>query len=267
MTLRDSLPSAAAQAASPMVVSEGVHKRFGALEVLKGVTLSVNAGEVMCLVGPSGSGKSTFLRCINHLEQISAGRLYVDGELVGYRQRGDRLFEMHPKDAARQRRQIGMVFQRFNLFPHMTALENIVAAPVKVQGRRKDAAIEQGRDLLKQVGLADKADAYPAQLSGGQQQRVAIARALAMEPKLMLFDEPTSALDPELVGEVLDVMRALAEKGMTMIVVTHEMGFAREVADSLVFMDDGVVVEAGNPREVLANPTQARTRAFLSKVL
>ena len=221
----------------------------------------------MCLVGPSGSGKSTFLRCINHLEQISAGRLYVDGELVGYRQRGDRLFEMHPKDAARQRRQIGMVFQRFNLFPHMTALENIVAAPVKVQGRRKDAAIEQGRDLLKQVGLADKADAYPAQLSGGQQQRVAIARALAMEPKLMLFDEPTSALDPELVGEVLDVMRALAEKGMTMIVVTHEMGFAREVADSLVFMDDGVVVEAGNPREVLANPTQARTRAFLSKVL
>ena len=267
MTLRDSLPSASAQAVSPMVVSEGVHKRFGALEVLKGVTLSVNAGEVMCLVGPSGSGKSTFLRCINHLEQISAGRLYVDGELVGYRQRGDRLFEMHPKDAARQRRQIGMVFQRFNLFPHMTALENIVAAPVKDQGRRREAAIEQGRDLLKQVGLSDKADAYPAQLSGGQQQRVAIARALAMEPKLMLFDEPTSALDPELVGEVLDVMRALADKGMTMIVVTHEMGFAREVADSLVFMDDGVVVEAGNPREVLANPTHARTRAFLSKVL
>ena len=267
MTLHEPLPGAVVPARSPMVVSEGVHKRFGALEVLKGVTLSVNAGEVMCLVGPSGSGKSTFLRCINHLEQISAGRLYVDGELVGYRQRGDRLFEMHPKDAARQRRQIGMVFQRFNLFPHMTALENIVAAPVKVQGRSREAATEQGRDLLKQVGLSDKADAYPAQLSGGQQQRVAIARALAMEPKLMLFDEPTSALDPELVGDVLDVMRALAEKGMTMIVVTHEMGFAREVADSLVFMDDGVVVEAGNPREVLANPTHARTRAFLSKVL
>jgi polar amino acid transport system ATP-binding protein len=250
-----------------MVRSERVCKYFGALEVLKGITLNVNRGEVMCLVGPSGSGKSTFLRCINHLEQISAGRLWVDGTLVGYTERGGKLHEMSPKAAATQRRDIGMVFQKFNLFPHLTALENIIEAPIRVKRLRKADAIARGEQLLAQVGMADKAKAYPAQLSGGQQQRVAIARALAMDPKLMLFDEPTSALDPELVGEVLDVMKALASGGMTMIVVTHEMGFAREVADSLVFMDAGVVVEAGNPREVLANPSHERTRAFLSKVL
>jgi polar amino acid transport system ATP-binding protein len=250
-----------------MVRSERVCKYFGALEVLKGISLSVNRGEVMCLVGPSGSGKSTFLRCINHLEQISAGRLWVDGELVGYTERGGRLHEMPAKHAAVQRRDIGMVFQKFNLFPHLTALENITEAPIRVKGIKKADAIARGRQLLEQVGMSDKAKGYPAQLSGGQQQRVAIARALAMDPKLMLFDEPTSALDPELVGEVLDVMKQLARGGMTMIVVTHEMGFAREVADSLVFMDDGVVVESGEPRTVLANPRHERTKAFLSKVL
>jgi len=251
----------------PMVRAQRVRKQFGALEVLKGIDLQVDRGEVMCLIGPSGSGKSTFLRCINHLERLTGGRLYVDGELVGYHQRGDKLHEMHPRDAARQRRDIGMVFQRFNLFPHKTALGNIIEAPMKVQRQKRNVAVQRGKQLLERVGMAEKADAYPAQLSGGQQQRVAIARALAMNPKLMLFDEPTSALDPELVGEVLDVMRQLAQDGMTMIVVTHEMGFAREVADSLVFMDDGVVVEAGHPREVLANPQHQRTRAFLSKVL
>jgi len=250
-----------------MVRAQGVRKQFGALEVLKGISLQVGRGEVMCLIGPSGSGKSTFLRCINHLEQLSGGRLYVDGELVGYHERAGRLHEMQPREAARQRRDIGMVFQRFNLFPHKTALGNVVEAPLKVQRQKRNAAVTKARQLLDRVGLADKADAYPAQLSGGQQQRVAIARALAMNPKLMLFDEPTSALDPELVGEVLDVMRQLARDGMTMIVVTHEMGFAREVADSLVFMDDGVVVEAGDPREVLARPQHQRTQAFLSKVL
>jgi polar amino acid transport system ATP-binding protein len=252
---------------TPMVSAQGVHKNFGALHVLKGITLDVAPGEVMCLVGPSGSGKSTFLRCINHLERVNAGRLYVDGELIGYHERNGRLHEMHPRDAAKQRRAIGMVFQRFNLFPHMTALENVTEAPVQVQRRKKSEVAEQARELLARVGLADKAQAYPAQLSGGQQQRVAIARALAMRPRLMLFDEPTSALDPELVGEVLDVMRQLADDGMTMIVVTHEMGFAREVGDQLVFMDDGVVVEAGPPRSVLADPQHERTRAFLSKVL
>ncbi|WP_396327673.1 amino acid ABC transporter ATP-binding protein [Jatrophihabitans lederbergiae] len=250
-----------------MVRSDQVCKYFGALEVLKGITLTVNRGEVMCLVGPSGSGKSTFLRCINHLEQVSAGRLWVDGELVGYQERAGRLHEMHPKEAAKQRRDIGMVFQRFNLFPHLTALENITEAPIRVKKQKKDAAVTRGKQLLAQVGLSEKAQAYPAQLSGGQQQRVAIARALAMDPKLMLFDEPTSALDPELVGEVLDVMKELARGGMTMIVVTHEMGFAREVADSLVFMDAGVVVEAGDPGRVLSNPEHERTKAFLSKVL
>jgi polar amino acid transport system ATP-binding protein len=250
-----------------MVDARGVQKSFGALQVLKGITLQVKPSEVMCLVGPSGSGKSTFLRCINHLEKVTAGRLYVDGELVGYEERGHKLHELHPKRAAAQRRDIGMVFQRFNLFPHMTALDNVIEAPLTVKKRRKNEAIARGQELLAQVGLADKAKAYPAQLSGGQQQRVAIARALAMEPKLMLFDEPTSALDPELVGEVLDVMRKLADNGMTMIVVTHEMGFAREVGDHLVFMDGGVVVEAGSPREVLSNPQHERTKAFLSKVL
>lgn len=252
---------------TPMVKAEQVCKSFGALQVLKGVSLEVGMGEVMCIIGPSGSGKSTFLRCINHLEQITAGRLYVDGELVGYRERGGKLHEMRPREVARQRRQVGMVFQHFNLFPHRTALENVIEAPIHVNRVKKDVAVARARDLLDQVGLADKADAYPLQLSGGQQQRVAIARALAMNPKLMLFDEPTSALDPELVGEVLGVMKKLATEGMTMVVVTHEMGFAREVADQVVFMDGGVVVESGPPSEVLANPRHERTKAFLSKVL
>ena len=251
----------------PMVKAEGVCKNFGALKVLKGVTLEIGRGQVLVLVGPSGSGKSTFLRCINHLEQVNGGRLYVDGELIGYRERGDKLHEMPPREAAKQRRDIGMVFQHFNLFPHRNALANIIEAPIQVKGVKKAEALERGRDLLAQVGLSDKATAYPAQLSGGQQQRVAIARALAMNPKLMLFDEPTSALDPELVGEVLGVMKKLAGEGMTMVVVTHEMGFAREVADQLVFMDAGVIVERGNPREVLSNPQHERTKAFLSKVM
>jgi len=255
------------QTATPMVRADRVSKSFGSLEVLKSISLTVERGEVLCLVGPSGSGKSTFLRCINHLEQVDAGRLEVDGELIGYTERGEKLYEMHPKEAARQRRDIGMVFQKFNLFPHMTALENVAEAPIHVKGMSKDAAHAMARELLERVGLGNRADAYPAHLSGGQQQRVAIARALAMEPKLMLFDEPTSALDPELVGEVLTVMKQLAESGMTMIVVTHEMGFAREVADQLVFMDGGVVVESGDPREVLSNPQHQRTKAFLSKVL
>jgi polar amino acid transport system ATP-binding protein len=251
----------------PMVKAEAVHKRFGRLEVLKGISLEVNRGEVMCVLGPSGSGKSTFLRCINHLEKIDGGRLWVDGTLVGYRQQGDKLYELRESEVARERAQIGMVFQRFNLFPHMNALQNVIEAPCLVKGVRKEMAVRKAHDLLSSVGLGDKIDAYPAQLSGGQQQRVAIARALAMEPKLMLFDEPTSALDPELVGEVLDAMRQLARDGMTMVVVTHEIGFAREVGDTLVFMDEGVVVEAGQPREVLANPRHERTKAFLSKVL
>ncbi len=251
----------------PMVKAEGVHKSFGHVEVLKGIDLEVKTGEVFCLIGPSGSGKSTFLRCINHLEKINAGRLYVDGELVGYRQKGDKLYELKDSEVALKRRDIGMVFQRFNLFPHMTALENVIEAPIQVKGTSRAQARERAMQLLERVGLADKAGNYPSQLSGGQQQRVAIARALAMDPKLMLFDEPTSALDPELVGDVLDVMRDLAESGMTMIVVTHEMGFAREVGDSLVFMDGGVVVESGNPRDVLTNPQHERTQAFLSKVL
>jgi polar amino acid transport system ATP-binding protein len=251
----------------PMVLAEGVHKRFGRLEVLKGIDLRVEPGAVMCVIGPSGSGKSTFLRCINHLEQINAGRLYVDGQLVGYRQRGDKLHELREAEIAKQRVGVGMVFQHFNLFPHMTVMGNLVEAPLKVKREPKQEVRDRARDLLARVGLVDKADAYPRQLSGGQQQRVAIARALAMRPKLMLFDEPTSALDPELVGEVLDVMRGLAEDGMTMVVVTHEMGFAREVGDELVFMDAGVVVESGRPREVLADPQHERTRSFLSKVL
>ncbi|MET7632635.1 amino acid ABC transporter ATP-binding protein [Streptomyces sp. NPDC005078] len=250
-----------------MVKAEGVHKLFGPIEVLKGIDLEVAPREVFCLIGPSGSGKSTFLRCINHLEKINAGRLHVDGDLVGYRQNGNKLHELKDSEVALKRRDIGMVFQRFNLFPHMTALENVMEAPVQVKGETKAVARDRAGKLLDRVGLADKAGNYPSQLSGGQQQRVAIARALAMEPKLMLFDEPTSALDPELVGAVLDVMHGLAEDGMTMVVVTHEMGFAREVGDSLVFMDDGVVVEAGNPRDVLTNPQHDRTRTFLSKVL
>ena len=250
-----------------MVRAEGVHKRFGRLEVLKGITLEVAPREVLCMLGPSGSGKSTFLRCINHLEKIDAGRLRVDGELVGYREAGGKLHELHESEVARKRAEIGMVFQRFNLFAHMTALENVIEAPIHVKNVRKDEAVARGKDMLARVGLTDKLNAYPAQLSGGQQQRVAIARALAMQPKLMLFDEPTSALDPELVGDVLDAMRQLARDGMTMIVVTHEMGFAREVGDTIVFMDDGVVVETGKPREMLSNPRHERTRTFLAKVL
>ncbi|WP_189043727.1 amino acid ABC transporter ATP-binding protein [Micromonospora sonchi] len=267
-----------------MVRAEQVHKSFGSIEVLKGIDLEVRTGQVCCLLGPSGSGKSTFLRCINHLEKINAGRIWVDGELIGYRQRGDKLYEMREKEVAAQRRAIGMVFQRFNLFPHKTALENVTEAPLLVRrekraevreqaapllGRREKRAEvrERAAALLERVGLGDRLHSYPSQLSGGQQQRVAIARALAMQPKLMLFDEPTSALDPELVGEVLDVMKDLAREGMTMIVVTHEIGFAREVGDSLVFMDGGVVVEQGNPREVIAAPQHERTKAFLAKVL
>jgi polar amino acid transport system ATP-binding protein len=267
-----------------MVRAEAVHKRFGRLEVLKGIDLEIARGEVMCLLGPSGSGKSTFLRCINHLEKINSGRLSVDGELVGYREghagRGFRrtprraarsgpvkLHELHEREVARKRSEIGMVFQHFNLFPHMTALENVTLAPTRVSGVGRKQARERGTELLTRVGLADKLGTYPVALSGGQQQRVAIARALAMEPKLMLFDEPTSALDPELVGDVLDAMRQLAHGGMTMIVVTHEIGFAREVADTVVFMDAGVVVESGPPAEVLGNPQHERTQAFLWKVL
>ncbi|HEX3782783.1 MAG TPA: amino acid ABC transporter ATP-binding protein [Pseudonocardiaceae bacterium] len=254
-------------AGTPMVLAEGVHKRFGRIEVLKGISLRVQPREVMCVIGPSGSGKSTFLRCVNHLEKIDAGKLWVDGELVGYRQKGDKLYELRDREVAEKRQEIGMVFQRFNLFPHMTAVDNIMEAPVNVRREARSTARARALELLEQVGLAEKAAAYPRDLSGGQQQRVAIARALAMRPKLMLFDEPTSALDPELVGDVLTVMRQLAEDGMTMVVVTHEMGFAREVGDSLVFMDGGVIVEHGSPREVIADPQHERTKTFLANVL
>ncbi|MBB2969441.1 amino acid ABC transporter ATP-binding protein [Leifsonia aquatica] len=253
--------------ARPMVRAEEVHKAYGNHHVLKGVSLDVHQGEVVCVIGPSGSGKSTFLRCINHLESIDGGRILVDGSLIGYRQAGDRLHDLKPKEAAAQRRDIGMVFQRFNLFPHLSVLENVTTAPIMVGGQKPDQAAARARELLDRVGLGAKANAYPGQLSGGQQQRVAIARALAMDPKLMLFDEPTSALDPELVGEVLDVMKGLAQSGMTMVVVTHEIGFAREVGDTLVFMDGGVVVESGDPRAMIADPQHQRTRAFLSHVL
>jgi polar amino acid transport system ATP-binding protein len=260
-------PAVASAATRPMVRAEGVHKRYGRDEVLKGIDLEVAAGEVLCLIGPSGSGKSTFLRCINHLEKIDAGRIEVDGEAVGYRERGDRLYEMPEREVCRQRAAIGMVFQRFNLFPHMTVLENLIEAPMRVRGERRDAAVARGRALLERVGLVDKSDAYPARLSGGQQQRVAIARALAMQPKLMLFDEPTSALDPELVDEVLAVMRGLADDGMTMIVVTHEMTFARDAGDRVAFIDGGVVVEQGAPKDVLGRPAHERTRSFLARLL
>jgi polar amino acid transport system ATP-binding protein len=251
----------------PMVKAEAVCKRFGLNEVLKGIDLEVARGQVMCILGPSGSGKSTFLRCINHLEKINSGRLSVDGELVGYRESGGKLHELRDGEVSQKRAKIGMVFQHFNLFPHMTAMENVTLAPLRVLNVARDEARTRAQTILRRVGLDDKLDAYPVALSGGQQQRVAIARALAMQPKLMLFDEPTSALDPELVGEVLDVMRQLAQDGMTMIVVTHEMGFAREVGDTAVFMDGGVVVESGPPGQVLVDPQQERTRMFLSKVL
>ncbi|MBE7416489.1 MAG: amino acid ABC transporter ATP-binding protein [Ideonella sp.] len=250
-----------------MVEAQGVHKRYGRLEVLKGIDLEVARGEVLCLIGPSGSGKSTFLRCINHLEPLSAGLIRVDGELMGYREHRGRLYERTERDACRQRAAIGMVFQRFNLFPHLNVLDNIVEAPRQVKREGRAEASERALALLRRVGLEAKAAAYPAQLSGGQQQRVAIARALAMSPKLMLFDEPTSALDPELVDEVLAVMRALAADGMTMVVVTHEMGFARDVAHRVAFMDDGVIVEQGPPGELLARPRHERTRAFLARVI
>jgi polar amino acid transport system ATP-binding protein len=250
-----------------MVDARAVRKSFGSNEVLKGITLQVEQGQVLCLLGPSGSGKSTFLRCINHLETINGGRLYVEGELMGFREGSDAIYEMKPNAIAKQRSEIGMVFQRFNLFPHLTAIENVIEAPIGVKKLTKAEATKKGLELLASVGLSDKADHYPAQLSGGQQQRVAIARALAMEPKLMLFDEPTSALDPELVGDVLDVMRNLAKSGMTMIVVTHEIGFAREVADRVVFMDSGVVVEDGTPSQVIDKPQNARTKAFINSVL
>jgi polar amino acid transport system ATP-binding protein len=250
-----------------MVEALDIHKSFGSHEVLKGISLEIKRGEVACLVGPSGSGKSTFLRCINHLEKINAGRISVDGSIIGYREHRGKLFELKPSEAAAQRVGIGMVFQKFNLFPHLTALENVISGMVKVQKVDRIEAYQQGRELMERVGLSDKLNHYPSHLSGGQQQRVAIARSLAMKPKLMLFDEPTSALDPELVGEVLDVMKGLAQSGMTMIVVTHEMGFAREVADSIVFMDGGIVIESGDPGKVLTSPTHERTRSFLSKVI
>ncbi len=253
--------------ATPMVKAEQVYKSFGANEVLKGIDLEVALGEVLCLIGPSGSGKSTFLRLINHLEKLDAGRLSVDGELVGYREQHDKLYELKDREICAKRAEIGMVFQRFNLFPHLSVLENVSIGPIKVKGTSRSVSEQRAAELLTSVGLADKITAFPSQLSGGQQQRVAIARALAMDPKLMLFDEPTSALDPELVGDVLDVMRRLALDGMTMVVVTHEMGFAREVGDSVVFMDEGLILESGDPKKVLVEPENERLRLFLSKVL
>jgi polar amino acid transport system ATP-binding protein len=252
---------------APMFQAWDVHKSFGATKVLKGIDMRVDRGEVACLLGPSGSGKSTFLRCINHLEKFDRGEMWVTGERVGYRPHRDKLKELDEAEIARRRAEMGMVFQQFNLFGHRTALENIMEGPLVVRGQKRSRALAEARELLDRVGLADRADHYPAQLSGGQQQRVAIARALAMRPQLMLFDEPTSALDPELVGDVLDVMRDLADQGMTMIVVTHELGFAREVADTVHFMSEGVVVESGTPQEVLDTPREERTRSFLSKVL
>ncbi len=265
--LVDAAAAAAAAHGQPMVKAEQVWKAFGKLDVLKGVDFVVQPQQTFVLLGPSGGGKSTLLRCINHLEKIDAGRLYVAGELMGYKERGSVLHEMKARDVARQRSSIGMVFQRFNLFAHKTAIENVMEAPMKVQHTHRKQAEQEAIDLLTRVGLGEKLDTYPAQLSGGQQQRVAIARALAMKPKLMLFDEPTSALDPELVGEVLDVMKQLAVDGMTMVVVTHEMGFAKEVADGVALMDGGVIVEQGPPREVLEHPREERTKVFLSKVL
>lgn len=251
----------------PMVRIRGLRKRFGTKEVLCGIDMDVQAASVMCIIGPSGSGKSTLLSCINHLERIDGGRMWVGGELVGYRERAGKLYELPERKVAKMRARIGMVFQQFNLFPHMTALQNIIEAPIRVKRQPPAEARAKAMVLLERVGLADRATAFPSQLSGGQQQRVAIARALAMEPQLMLFDEPTSALDPELVGEVLAVMRDLAATGMTMMVVTHELSFAREVGDDLVFMADGLIVERGSPRTVLANPQEPRTREFLSRVL
>lgn len=250
-----------------MVDVQQVHKFFGDLHVLKGVDFQVSQSEVSVLLGPSGSGKSTLLRCINQLETISAGRIFVEGVLQGFKDKDGQLYSLTDKMIAKQRRRVGMVFQRFNLFPHRTALQNVTEAPIRVRGLKKDVAEAQALELLDRVGLSDRADHYPSQLSGGQQQRVAIARAMAMEPDIMLFDEPTSALDPELVGEVLSVIRDLADAGMTMVIVTHEVGFAREVADEVVFMDDGLIVERGSAEQVIGNPREARTQDFFSKVL
>ena len=265
---RSSLIPEAAQAAKAVAVrAVDVHKRFGRLHVLKGVDLEVGRGDSICVIGPSGSGKSTFLRCVNHLEKIDGGRIEVNGHLIGYRERGGKLVEDSEKNIARQRTEIGMVFQRFNLFPHKTALGNVIEAPIRVRGVSEKLAVKTGEELLARVGLADKRDVYPGKLSGGQQQRVAIARALAMNPALMLFDEPTSALDPEMIGEVLEVMKALAREGMTMIVVTHEMGFAREAADRVAMMDDGRIIEEGTPEHFFLAPVEERTKQFLSKIL
>jgi polar amino acid transport system ATP-binding protein len=276
VSLRTSLPSTDTTAGSAandprtrtILLARDVRKRFGAHEVLRGVSLQVQRGEVICMIGPSGSGKTTFLRCLNHLERIDSGRMELDGKLLGYRERPDgTLVEQPARDVARQRAEIGFVFQRFNLWPHLTALENIIEAPIHVRGERRDAAVATAERLLDRVGLLEKRDSYPTKLSGGQQQRVAIARALAMSPKLMLFDEATSALDPETVGEVLAVMAELAAEGMTMICVTHEMGFAREAADRVVMMDDGLVIEEGPPEHFFTQPSNERTRQFLSKIL
>lgn len=253
--------------ADAMVFARGVRKSYGQLEVLKGIDIVVPAGSVACIVGPSGSGKSTFLRCINHLEKLNGGILLVDGDFVGYQLRDSKLYELKDDELCRQRAEIGMLFQSFNLFSHMTVMENVIEAPTQVRGIPIRDATRDALQLLERVGLADKVDRYPRELSGGQQQRVAIARAMAMKPKVLLFDEPTSALDPELVGEVLQVMRDLARSGITMVVVTHEIGFAREVGDQLLFMDEGLVVERGDPREMIANPKSPRTAEFLSRVL
>jgi len=250
-----------------MIRCEDVHKRFGRTEVLRGITCDIAKGEVVVVAGPSGSGKSTLLRCINHLERVDKGRIYVDGQPVGYREVNGKFVEKSEREVARMRAAIGMVFQRFNLFPQLTALGNVIDAPIHVRKIGRSQAVKAGRAMLRKVGLGDKLDSYPGQLSGGQQQRVAIARALAMEPKVMLFDEPTSALDPELVGEVLEVMKSLARDGMTMIVVTHEMGFAREVADRVMLIDEGIIVEEGPPEEFFNNPSHDRTKLFLSKIL
>ena len=265
--LLDAIGGAPAGATDVVVDAQHVDKWFGKLHVLQDVSLQVKRQEVVVVLGPSGSGKTTFIRCVNHLEKIQSGRIFVNGHLIGYRDVAGKLVEDKEANIAKQRQEIGMVFQRFNLFPHKTALENIIEAPTQVRGMTKDEALEMGHALLTRVGLAAKADSYPGQLSGGQQQRVAIARALAMKPALMLFDEPTSALDPEMIGEVLEVMKELAREGMTMIVVTHEMGFAREVADRVVMMDEGRVIEDGTPEHFFSNPTQERTKTFLAKIL
>ena len=254
-------------AAVPLLHVVGLRKSFGLVEVLRDVSLVVESGQVTCIIGPSGSGKSTLLRCLNRLETPDSGAVYLDGELVGVHEKNGRIYEMSPKALAVQRQAMGMVFQGFHLFPHMTALENIIEAPITVKRQPRDVAVREAHEVIRKVGLTDKADTYPQHLSGGQQQRIAIARSLAMRPKLMLFDEPTSALDPELVGEVLSVMKQLAQEGTTMVVVTHEMSFARDVADQIVFMDGGVIVEAGSPAEVLSNPQHARTRTFLARVV